>query len=235
MTPLRGSSLRPEAGKTYCQPQERGARVFQTDAVGKVNVPASGGEVGFVPGAHGLEMRDEARGPVEAGEDGLDVGRSQDDGKTHRAAGADDGAEGVERAAEDVAVEKEQGREGLVLGGGGGLLLHREVGEEGVDLGLAHLVRMALAVEEDVPAGPRDVGLLGPQAVVPRAEGGAEAVEKAGFVHPSLRPRRVTPQPPYFACAFARRIVSSGETSSTWVPNAHWWPKGSVSIPIRSP
>ncbi len=36
---------------------------------------------------------------------------------------------------EDLAVEEEEGREGLVLGGGGDVSFHGEVGEEGLDFG----------------------------------------------------------------------------------------------------
>ena len=38
-----------------------------------------------------------------------------------------------------------------------------------------------------------------------------------------------------FAAAAARRSISSGETSSMWVATVHMWPKGSSSVPVRSP
>jgi hypothetical protein len=38
---------------------------------------------------------------------------------------------------------------------------------------------MALAVKEDAPADPGDIGLLGARAVVPGPEGLAHAVEQA--------------------------------------------------------
>ena len=54
-----------------------------------------------------------------------------------------------------------------------------EVGDEGVDLGLAHLERVALVVKEDVAADPADVGLFRAQAVVAGADRVADAVEQA--------------------------------------------------------
>jgi hypothetical protein len=41
---------------------------------------------------------------------------------------------------------------------------------------------MAFAVEEDEPANPRNIGLLGPPAIVTGANGRPDAVEKAGLV-----------------------------------------------------
>jgi hypothetical protein len=96
-----------------------------------------------------------------------------------RAARAHDAVERREVDLEDVAVEEEERSQRLVLRRGADALAHGEVREEGVDLGLAHLGGMALVVEEDVAARPRDVGLLRAQAVVPRADRVAHAVEQA--------------------------------------------------------
>jgi hypothetical protein len=51
--------------------------------------------------------------------------------------------------------------------------------EEALDLVLAHLDRMPLVMEEDVPTYPADIRLLGPIAVVPGADGFAHQVEKS--------------------------------------------------------
>jgi hypothetical protein len=59
-----------------------------------------------------------------------------------------------------------------------GETVHREIGQKPVDLRFSHLDRMPLAVEEDEAPDPRDVRLLGPQAVVAHAHGEANAVEK---------------------------------------------------------
>jgi hypothetical protein len=44
---------------------------------------------------------------------------------------------------------------------------HRQVGEKRADLHLIHLARVPLAVEQDEPLDPAQVGILGAQAVVP--------------------------------------------------------------------
>jgi hypothetical protein len=96
--------------------------------------------------------------------------------RRRRHPGAHDVAEGFDGPSEDVAVEEEERAERLRLRGGRDVLPRGEVREEGVDLGLAQLVRGALAVEGGVALHPADVRLLGAQAVMPRAERGAEAV-----------------------------------------------------------
>jgi hypothetical protein len=67
----------------------------------------------------------------------------------------------------------------LVPGGSGDVLLDGEPTEELRDLSGAHLGRMALVVEQDVAADPRDVGLLGAAAAVACAERIADPVEQA--------------------------------------------------------
>jgi hypothetical protein len=52
-------------------------------------------------------------------------------------------------------------------------------GQECRDLGGAQLSRVALAVEEDVPLDPMDVGPLGATTVVSGADGLADLIEKA--------------------------------------------------------
>jgi hypothetical protein len=77
--------------------------------------------------------------------------------------------DGVNLFVEDFAVEEEEGGEGLVLGGGGDVSFHGEVGEEGLDpspgsgrrFGGTHLGGVAFVVEEDEAAHPVHVGLFG--------------------------------------------------------------------------
>ena len=59
------------------------------------------------------------------------------------------------------------------------MAVHCQRREEPCDLRRPHLGRMTLRVEEDVPADPRDVRLLGAPAVMARPECRADAVEKA--------------------------------------------------------
>jgi hypothetical protein len=54
-----------------------------------------------------------------------------------------------------------------------------QAGQEPVDLGGAHGGGVADAVGKDETADPADVGVLGPGAVVPQADGLADAVQQA--------------------------------------------------------
>ena len=67
----------------------------------------------------------------------------------------------VEFDVEGVAVEEEDGADGLILGGGGGFAVDDEVGDELVDLGDTHFTRVAFVVKEDVCPNPFDVGFFG--------------------------------------------------------------------------
>src|SRR5262245_25065299 len=86
-------------------------------------------------------------------------------GKCTGPLGPDDLVEPGQVDAEHLAVEKEQGAQGLVLGGGGDLPLNSERGQECGDFRGAHFRRMTLAVEEYVALDPVDIGLLSASAV----------------------------------------------------------------------
>jgi hypothetical protein len=84
---------------------------------------------------------------------------------------------------EHLAVQKEQradtlsaaqrrgcaGR-GLGLSGGGHVAFDRQVGEERLHLGAAHVLRVAFGVEQDVARDPIGVGLLGAIGIVPQGD-----------------------------------------------------------------
>ena len=59
------------------------------------------------------------------------------------------------------------------------------MGEELPDLGRAHLLRVALAVEEDEAPDPVRICLLGPDREVAEARDGADAVQELRLVHGS--------------------------------------------------
>src|SRR5207253_9109161 len=82
---------------------------------------------------------------------------------------------------EDVAIEKEKSRQRLVLSRCAHACPDREIRKERVDLRLTHRLRMPLSVKEHKTPRPRDVRLLGPQAVVAGSDGEAHAIEKAGL------------------------------------------------------
>ena len=99
----------------------------------------------------------------------------------------------VEFPIEDLLVEEKEGAEGLVLGRGGDMFLDREVSEKLRDLLLAHLLRMAFAVEEDVAPDPIEVDLFGADRVVLEAKVPAHAVEQFGFERSEGRGRHLSP------------------------------------------
>ncbi len=67
----------------------------------------------------------------------------------------------------------------LALGGSRDLVVDGQRGQERGDLDGAHVNRVPLAMEEDVPLDPVDVGLFGARAVVSGADGLADPVEKS--------------------------------------------------------
>ena len=85
----------------------------------------------------------------------------------------------TDSCAKHFSIEKQERAQRLILRRGRDLPLYREPGDKRAHLVLAHLGRVALAVEQDVAPNPGDVRLLGFQAVVSRADGLAYAVEQA--------------------------------------------------------
>jgi hypothetical protein len=97
--------------------------------------------------------------------------------------GAYDVGGDVDFGLQDVAVEEEDGAEGLILGGGGDVLFDGKVGDECLDLGGAQVFGVAFAVEEDVAFDPVFVGLFGAEGVVFGADGVGDLIhEFAGLV-----------------------------------------------------
>jgi hypothetical protein len=73
---------------------------------------------------------------------------------------------------------KQQRAEGLVLGTGGNVFFHRQVGQKGLDLRCAHFGRVAHIVEVDVAFDPIDIGCFGADGVVFEAQGITHPVEQ---------------------------------------------------------
>ena len=85
-------------------------------------------------------------------------------GHHHRDApgmGSPQGIDVVQLFGEDMLVKKEDGAQGLVLGGGGHLLFNGQMGEEGFDFRFGHLVGMPFVMEEDVAFDPGEVAFFG--------------------------------------------------------------------------
>ena len=125
------------------------------------------------------QEHDQLDGALEAGEDGGDLVPGEHGGQALGLAGADQVVDprGVEL--EDLAVEEEDGAEGLALGGGGDSSADGEVGEEGVDLVGGELPGVA-AGEGEEAADPGEVGLFGSQGVVADPDGAPQLLEQPG-------------------------------------------------------
>jgi hypothetical protein len=78
-----------------------------------------------------------------------------------------------------ASIKKDQRRQRLLVRRRGDIGVGRKMLEERRDLALAHLHRMAPAMEQDVPPRPLDVRLLRPVAVMPVADRLADLVEEA--------------------------------------------------------
>jgi hypothetical protein len=121
------------------------------------------------------ETRDAAH-PLK---DGSGLFAGQHDGQPGGALRSDDVVEPGRILFEEVAIQKQNGAQGLVLSGRGDVPFDDESAQELRHLGASHLGRMTFAMEEDEPADPRDVGLLGPPAIVASTNGRADVVEQA--------------------------------------------------------
>jgi hypothetical protein len=118
-------------------------------------------------------------GPGHAVEHLVHLALGEHDGQAFRPFSAHGLQVELERLCEDVAVQEEQGAEGLVLGGGGAVLVTGEVGKEGFDFYLTHMARVPFAVEEDEASHPVQVLAFGAQRVMFAAQGVARPIEQA--------------------------------------------------------
>jgi len=119
--------------------------------------------------------------------DGLDFVFSEDDGQAFRFLGSHDGKRLVNVQLQHIAIEKKDGADGLGLGGGGDVLLGGKVGEEGIDFGSAHGLRVALVMEEDISLGPIHVAGFSADGVVADAQGVAHLLKERFLLRRLLR------------------------------------------------
>ncbi len=134
----------------------------------------------------------------------------QDDRQAFGLPRADHFAEFPDLPAQDVAIEKEQSAESLILGGSADVLLDGQMREKRVDLRLGHLRRVTHVMEVDESLDPMTIGLLGPLAVMARAERLAQTVEEcwAGV--------RLAPGTRSLPVLFAPRYVLPLRTMRVW-------------------
>ena len=123
-------------------------------------------------------------GAVEMGEDAQDLVAGEDGGEAFGSFGTGK-EDGLDIFVQDVAVEEEDGAEGLILGGSGDVFLLGEVGEESLDFWSAHFEGVTFVMEEDEAFDPVDVGFFGAIGIMFEAQGFADLVEKF-FCHRRL-------------------------------------------------
>ena len=95
----------------------------------------------------------------------------EDDREAARLLGPNDIPQVADGAAQNLAVKKQEGGQGLVLGGGGHFVVDCETGEKGVDVGFSGVDEKAGGDESGEAVEPRHVRLLGAGAVVANLEG----------------------------------------------------------------
>lgn len=122
------------------------------------------------------EPDDEGVLTAQVGEDGAHLFTCHHHGQTPRRSGSNGVAETLELTAENLSIEKEQGREGLVLGGRCHLAVDRQVREELDDFGRTQLVWVSNIVVVDVSPDPADVGLFGAIRIVTNSQRSTDAV-----------------------------------------------------------
>jgi hypothetical protein len=80
-----------------------------------------------------------------------------------------------------VAVEKQQGIERAVLGGGGDLVVDRQMRAKGANLGRTHVLRVAFVMEHDKAFYPTEVGFFRAVTEVFQADDIAHVIEQFAF------------------------------------------------------
>lgn len=83
-----------------------------------------------------------------------------------------------QRSSEHHLVEEHDGIERLILRRRRHPTVHRQLGEKRADLCFAHLGRVPLAMEQDEPLDPAQIGILGAEAVVPHPDRAAHLLQK---------------------------------------------------------
>jgi hypothetical protein len=171
---------RDKAGREHGDPVLESFSVSDCDlALGEVDVLDPQAEALHEAEAAPIEeLGHELIGGGEAADHLACLVLGEDGGEVVGASCADGLGGGLEIAVEDIAIQEEQGAEGLVLGGSGDVLVGGEVREEGFDLGRVHILRVPLVVEQDEAPDPVKVGLLGAQGIVLASEGLLDLAEE---------------------------------------------------------
>jgi len=115
-------------------------------------------------------------------QDGLDFGFGEHHREMFGLFGVNDVGQRPQLLPEKFAIEKQDGAEGLTLGGSGHVLVNGQVGEERGDFGSAHVFGMALIMKdaEREAFDPIVISVFGAAGIMLDTHGVAELVEE-GF------------------------------------------------------
>jgi len=123
------------------------------------------------PQASTVEKRcHEPRRALEPGEERSDFTNVHHYGERLRTFRSNQIVEWTRIRVQDVAIEEDQGGEGLVLSRSADVSVGGERGEESGNLRRTHSVRMAFVVEEDESRDPRPIGLFGSWAEMTKSD-----------------------------------------------------------------
>ena len=128
------------------------------------------------------QLRHQTGGSIHVREHTADFVAGQDDRQTFRSFGTLQFINRAELQFQDLAVEKHQRAESLIVRRRGNFFIHGEVIQEGRDFALAHRLRMAFLVKEDVALRPVDVSFFGADGIMFGANDEAKLVEEFWLV-----------------------------------------------------
>ena len=131
----------------------------------------------------------EQRHAAELCENGFDLTSCEDHREAHRLAGVLNLSDPRQLEIQHAAVQEEQRRERLVLSRRGDVAIRGQMGKEAANLPGSHVPRVALAVVENEPSHPANIGLLGPQAQMSQPSGLTDLIQELGRGHGSLAVR----------------------------------------------
>jgi hypothetical protein len=126
------------------------------------------------------QARHQPVAPAQAGEDARDLVPGEHDRYPGRPLGLYDVVDPLDLDLEHLLVKEGERAERLVLGGSGDVPDCRQVGEKCADLCFTHLGRVPLAMKQDEPLDPAQIGILCAEAVVPYPNRPAHLLQKWG-------------------------------------------------------
>ena len=156
---------------------------------------------------------DQPRPPLHACQQALYLARGEDRRQAPPASRAGDVFHPRQVDGQHLAVQEQQGRQGLILGAGRHLALNCQLRQKALDLHAAQLARVALCVRKDESPDPPQIDLLRAKAVV------IEAQTATNFVHQSRRTtRRTLPGYPRMIGGIRHRPAPRGITTPRCAP-----------------